>query len=58
MAILSDLLRVVALALFGVCAFYVREIGKEVKDIRRDHGGKLEKHGERIARLEGANGSA
>ena len=55
LTVVSDLLRAVTLALVGICAFYVREIGQAVRELRKDHGDKLDNHGERIARIEGAN---
>lgn len=55
--IISDLLRVLALGLFGLSAFYVRGLADSVKDLRKEHGDRLTDHGERIARIEGQNGA-
>lgn len=51
--IFRDLIQAAVLALFAVCALYVRDIGSTVKEIQGTQG----KHGERIARLEGARES-
>ena len=55
MTVMSDLLRAATLALVGICTFYLREVVQAVKDLRKEHGAKLDNHGERIAHLEGAN---